>query len=763
MAMLQNNILHLSKKFKKGPRNKLVVTHNIYKDLSLEQIIKLQEDLITIKNQWDKDNTIGDKCLISSRCYGIISKSNRIKRLFHFEGKDANEYMVGARFVKNGENDYDHLFTYCFDKRFLINAINTLECLKEKFSEIFGDYLLKIDLKDKEKLLTVDLFDKDKLPKTHFLELIQELSYIKRFEIYICDYDVESSSTVTFYNVGKDLWTLLDELGVRITTNNINGDSALLNESQYNEIKEKAGYLIAMAISDFTQYDNTFEHNKSKVSIEELAKKLPEPNNEPIIGVIDTLFNENVYFSKWVEYKRVLGESVPSHPEDYGHGTAVSSLIVDLPNLNPDLDDGCGHFKVRHFGVCLNRGGVSTFKLMQQIETIIETNQDVHVWNLSLGSEMEVNLNFISPEASILDKLQNKYPNIIFIVAGTNLPVNQSDKFIGSPADTINSIVVNSVRKSDLKPASYSRHGPVLSFYIKPDISYYGGDEDEPILVAYPYDTYETYGTSFAAPLIARKMAYMIDVLKIPRECAKALLIDSTIGWHKKDSSNPVLDKEVMYKGRGIPPININDIIQTKSDEIRLYIDGISQDYFTYEYDLPVPLNNEDKYPYIARATLCSFPKCSRKQGVDYTDIELEIKFGRTKVTPKPGPSSIVSINNDKQNIDGYFIRENNARQFYRKWDNVKVMSEKIKSRLTAKKKYDRDNWGIQITYLDRISKQKEPVKWGLVITLKAIDGKNRIDEFIQKCILNNWIVNEISVDEKINAYNKAQVDVEWE
>jgi hypothetical protein len=36
-------------------------------------------------------------------------------------------------------------------------------------------------------------------------------------------------------------------------------------------------------------------------------------------------------------------------------------------------------------------------------------------------------------------------------------------------------VVVNSVAFDD-KPASYTREGPVLSFFCKPDVAYYGGD-----------------------------------------------------------------------------------------------------------------------------------------------------------------------------------------------------------------------------------------------------------------------------------------------
>ena len=46
---------------------------------------------------------------------------------------------------------------------------------------------------------------------------------------------------------------------------------------------------------------------------------------------------------------------------------------------------------------------------------------------------------------------------------------------ICSPADSLNSLVVNAVDFNG-QSATYTRVGPVLSFFHKPDVSYYGGD-----------------------------------------------------------------------------------------------------------------------------------------------------------------------------------------------------------------------------------------------------------------------------------------------
>ena len=251
--------------------------------------------------------------------------------------------------------------------------------------------------------------------------------------------------------------------------------------------------------------------------------------------------------------------------------------------------------------------------------------------------------------------------NIVFIVSGTNKPENKDyPKKIGAPADSINSIVVNSVDFNDT-PADYSRTGPVLSFFNKPDLCYYGGTYEDRLTVYAPYGKKKTYGTSFAAPWIARKMAYLIYKMNFTKEVAKALLIDSAAGWKKFKAPTTIA-------GYGVVPKLIENIVQSQNDEIRFVISDSSMLYDTYNYNIPVPVYQETQ-PVIAKATLCYFPNCSRNQGVDYTDTELDLHFGRIK------DDSIKPINNNIQNEEGkYFLKEEKARQLYRKWDNIKLM-----------------------------------------------------------------------------------------
>ena len=545
---------------------------------------------------------------------------------------------------------------------------------------------------------------------------------------------------------------MLDEIGIDpLHVTMLDDQTIYLTDTQVQILFENAAYLVAMATVDVSQlppdeFIDTYESYRVTI---------PEPTVEPTIGVIDTLFDKRVYFSEWVEYHDMVSSEIEKSSYDYNHGTAVSSIIVDGPSLNPWLDDGCGRFRVRHFGVAVGKS-YSSYTIIKNIKKIIANNRDIKVWNISLGSSYEINDNFISVEAATLDRIQFE-EDVIFVVAGTNKSSKDVIK-IGAPADSINSVVVNAVTKEGLS-TPYTRKGPVLSFFAKPDVSYYGGSKGDYIQVCEPNGVHSVAGTSYASPWIARKLSYLIDILGLQKEVAKALLIDSARGWDEN------LDPNVLATyGHGIVPIHINDIIQTKDDEIKFLVSDISEKWNTYNYHFPVPLT-DDKYPYIAKATMCYFPLCDRLQGVDYTNTELNLHFGRIGNNKK-----IIDIKGDTQNSDILFdegisyLNEKEARKQFRKWDNVKYISERITKRMRPKISYEYKNWGMEIKTNNRLDpKDGIGVRFGVVVTLKEINGVNRIDEFIRNCTLNGWNVNKIDVKNRVSIHQKMNEEIEFE
>lgn len=162
---------------------------------------------------------------------------------------------------------------------------------------------------------------------------------------------------------------------------------------------------------------------------------------------------------------------------------------------------------------------------------------------------------------------------------------------------------------------------------------------------------------------------------------------------------------------------------------------------------------------------MCYFPICDRAQGVDYTNTELNLHFGRINDAGK-----LNEVNDDKQNQndttgDGvHYILEGSAREKFRKWDNVKYITESAKSRHRPKKSYSKKNWGMEIKTSNRLDPADGVgIRFGVVVTVKEINGINRIDEFIKNCHLNGWLVNEIDVVNRINMYEKINEEISLE
>lgn len=741
-----NDLLNLKGTFQQENRNSRPGPPNLPSNtsVSVTHMKKLLDDLLALKEEWSKIEIIKG-ALISVQYIDVIAKSRRISGFLSKGNITANSSVVGAKFadVEMPDNVIarKHIITHYVPMDILDETIKRLSSSVRIVENSFGGVISAETIK-KINGKVID-FKPIGIAKTTFLEIVVDCHYVEKFFISQEDIDFKTDSIITIYKTDNTN-TVLEKVGLNVLPSRIYDETTLLlTPDQLSILQSRAAYLIAMATTDISKLSK-----EVLLGPTESVVTIPSPTNEPTIGVIDTMFWEDVYFKEWVKFEKRIPNEIKLEQKDYFHGTSVSSIIVDGPTINPELDDGCGRFIVRHFGVATS-GHFNSFTILRTIDEIVKENRDIKVWNLSLGSDKEIHPNFISPEAAILDKIQSEN-DVIFIIAGTNKRNDDGkEKYIGSPADSINSLVVNSVDYNN-KPVSYSRKGPVLSFFNKPDVSYYGGDRSNPIKVCCETGGQIVAGTSFAAPWIARKMSYLIDVLGLSREVAKALIVDSAVGWEKQEEPSK-------YVGYGVVPIRIEDVIKSQDDEIRFVVSGTSEKYNTYNYSLPVPIS-KDMYPYIAKATLCYFPVCSRNQGVDYTNTELDLHFGRLD------GKTVKTINDNKQGEDGSYIYEGNARVFFRKWDNVKHIVEYPKKGARPKKVYETKMWGLSIKTTERLEeKYGEGLNFGVVITLKEINGVNRIDEFIKQCFLKNWLVTPVNVENRIDIYNIAEEEIEFD
>ena len=712
------------------------------KRVSSDEVRKLRDSLTEVKEYWD-GVPHAYKPLVAVRYKRIIPKSGRVRRLLSEVGSiSANDTIVGARFLDNGEYR-QHVITHCVSTQALEASISDLNKLADCLDEVVGGSVTAEGLAriNAQKLN----FEGLHLSRSAFSRLVVDVCHVERFTLNDPQEQIATDSMVTLYkNTGINNTEFLRGIGVaELNLRSYDESTYLLTPDQYRLLYDEAPQLIAMVLTDMNEIPADPEPDGQG---DAGRSRIPAPTNEPWVGVLDTPFNEDVYFSDWVEASVEIDPNLVQS-SDYIHGTCVSSIIVDGPALNPVLDDGCGRFRVRHVAIAAG-GKFSSFTVIREIEKAVIKHPEVKVWNLSLGSILEIPENFVSAEAAALDRIQCER-DVVFIIAGTNDPACLGNKRIGAPADSVNSLVVNAVR-FDGTPCSYTRTGPVLQFFGKPDVSYYGGDSDQPMCVcSEPHINRFVMGTSFAAPWIARKMAYLIHVVGIGREVAKALIIDSACGWSASNDPN--------HLGYGVVPRRIEDILTTPNEEIKFILSGRSELFDTYTHNIPVPIY-QGKHPYFAKATLCYFPHCERSQGVDYTSTEMALTFGRLK------GERILPIDKNVQDYSGSFTYEEEARRFFRKWDNVKHIAEELKDRGRPRKSYENGLWGISLKTKERLDESHgENLRFGLVVTLRAIDGINRIDDFIQRCSFRTWIVSRIDIESQIEIFNAAEQEIEFE
>lgn len=745
-----NNILQLKGQFQKRKGSSGFGPINLPKGkkVSAEHVLKLKQQLQEIISFWNQEKTIGG-ALVSVHYRCVVAKSNRLQLVLSDEGKHPNLAVRGSKFSEgyNENNKWvkKHVFTYFL----LIESLHKSVKLLDKCAITIQKFYNGEISSDDTEHINSGIYNDSVMAKTTFLRTLVDSFYVEDFRIDRISQAASEQSIVTIYKTGVETIELLSKLGINMIHAKMIDETTLrMDKEEIDILCDKAPYLIAMSVRNFAEIVYDSPHSESY----EEQIWIPEPENEPIVGVIDTQFDKGVYFGNWVDYKKCISDDIETHTEDFFHGTAVSSIIVDGPAFNPRLEDDCGRFRVRHFGVA-TAGRFSSFAILKQIREIVRKNTDIKVWNLSLGSAMEIDPNFISPEAAELDKIQCEY-DVIFVVAGTNKKRNSNVNKIGAPADSLNSLVVNAVDFNG-KSASYTRRGPVLSFFYKPDVCYYGGDGSDKIVVCEPLGKATVSGTSFAAPWITRKIAYLIYVMGLSREVAKALIIDSAAGWDRQDT--------IKYeKGYGIVPKRIADILYSKDDEIRFIMSGSIEEYETYTYNIPVP-QYMNAHPFFAKATLAYFPKSDRNQGVDYTSTEMDIHFGRIK--EQKGKATIKAIDYNKQAEEGLnTIYEEDARNLYRKWDNVKHISEVLKEKGRPRKVYQSGLWGLSIKTKERLdSKAGRGLQFGVVVTLKEMNGVNRIDDFIKMCMLRGWIVNKLDVHTQVDIYAKAEEEITFE
>ena len=325
-----NNILELKgKRFIQEPRRRSFggPAMNSRKTVSAKNVQKLIDDLKKINRFWHETPHAFKGVLLSVYYNKIVAKSNRIAGLL--KGKESNHSIVGAKF--NSEKNR-HIITYFVDVDDVNQSIDLLTKTLKIINLYYANGINKALFENKTISERIQ-YDDFSISKSKFKQIVADVSYIEKFDIEMLE-NPNNQSIITLYNVGMDSKQLLNSIGIDIISSRIlDNQTVFMDENQLEVLFSSAPYLVSMStvnLSTLSPDDFIHEYQEGMVTI-------PSPTNEPTIGVIDTLFDSRVYFSDWVDFHDVVDSNIPRSDNDYRHGTAVSSIIVDGPRLNLDF------------------------------------------------------------------------------------------------------------------------------------------------------------------------------------------------------------------------------------------------------------------------------------------------------------------------------------------------------------------------------------------------------------------------------------------
>lgn len=104
----------------------------------------------------------------------------------------------------------------------------------------------------------------------------------------------------------------------------------------------------------------------------------------------------------------------------------------------------------------------------------------------------------------------------------------------------------------------------------------------------------------------------------------------------------------------------------------------------------------------------------------------------------------IKAIDDNRQSEEKQItLYEEDARKMYRKWDNVKHISEKIKEKGFPERLMILGYGDLRLIRKNAWQKRKDSLPFGVVVTLKEMNGVNRIDDFVKMCLARGWLDSE--------------------
>lgn len=510
-------------------------------------------------------------------------------------------------------------------------------------------------------------------------KLISAVTNIEPFYPYVTQYD----ENLKFYKVRL----------INYNNYDLNNASKIIFEQQcsYNNIiiERKTKYTADMTIYrvciDSAEQLKLLEDFEAVYSVEKLnpivasldalddtnvvEPKVPLENTEyPIVGVLDTGIANNEFLKPWKTAEHF--ENYPDVYQDNSHGTFVSGIIEYGDELNNTKNTSLPG--VRLFDATVypdtKKETIYADELVEHIREAIERNNDIKIWNLSLGTDIEAELDEFSDFGMALDNIQDENNVLIIKSAGncSNFKKNLPKSRIAKSADSVRSLVVGSIAEhkgihdysEPNTPSPFTRIGPGPSSIVKPDLVFYGGNagvHDGKLHItgvpSFGIDGKPAYnvGTSFSTPWVTRMAA---EISYLMNDNFDPLLIKALLIHNAKypRGCNMNMSDKIGQMGFG-KPSSVDEMLFNSSDEITLILrDTLDKGSFIEMFDFPYPESLIDEDGYFKGqiiVTLVTKSLLDDKQAGEYCQSNIDIFFG-TYQTEKDRDTTKPTIKNPK-------------------------------------------------------------------------------------------------------------------
>lgn len=704
--------------------------------------------------------------------------------------------------AKSHRKDIQKLFNGQFTKNNIIGFTNS------------NSAIVKVDSIEDNNAIRRNIKNYNQNPKA-----ISAVEAVKIFEPFIAD--IEENETVKI--------SLIDFLNYEINNAVKVSFEKYCNQKNVDVIETNysSGLIIFKlknatkaqldSISDFEALESITFMPKYSVGMDLLGttevievKEPIEDEEYPIIGVLDSGIAKNKYLKPWL-----LDRNYSSYPEDLinpTHGSCVSSIIIygdELEGQNWTGNSGCKLFDATVFPDD-KKESIDEDELILNIRTAIRNNSDIKIWNLSLGTGSESDLSDFSDFGKALDDIQLSYDVIICKSTGNcrNFERGFPKSRIARSGDSIRSIVVGSIAHSknghDMAevnhPSPFTRIGPGPANSIKPDLVSYGGNagvnggrrvENGVKAIAPDGSSVKIIGTSFSTPRITSLLSELNFKVResFNPTLLKALAIHSA--KYPLGVDFPINEK-VKQMGFGVAS-SADEIIYNDPHEITLILqENINKGEFIEILDFPFPESLIDKDGYFygeIKVTLVGQPVLREKQGAEYCQSNLDIKFGTYEKVKNRDTTKSNILNpigrDDAQNVlldsnyksayikdtESEYARERVLLNYGNKYQPVKKYSVNLNEMKAARQRDGLEGnrkWYVEIrgTYRDfaetRAIEDGEVLNqdFTMIVTIRDTKGQEQVYNEVSRLLADrNFLHSNIKIREEVRIKVDSSID----